>query len=63
MKVNQIFEDISFKIGPDDDYRKAYLYRIIKGFYKIFGYSKKYDFLNCIIKKKFSRHRVKKGIN
>jgi len=62
MKVNQIFEDISFKIGPDDDYRKAYLYRIIKGFYKIFGYSKKYDFLNCIIKKSSQDIELKKAL-
>ncbi len=60
MEVNQIFEDINFKIGPDSNYRKAYLYRIIKGFYKIFGNSKKYDFSNCLIKKKSEDIELKK---
>ena len=62
MNINKIFDEISFKIGPDEDYRKAYLFRLIKGFYKIFGYSKNYDFSNCIINQKYEDLELKKSL-
>ena len=35
--IDEIFDDISFKIGPEKNIRKEYLYRIIKRFYKLAG--------------------------
>ena len=38
--IDEIFDDISFKIGPEKNIRKEYLYRIIKRFYKLAGLEK-----------------------
>ena len=35
--VNEIFESIKFKIYPDEDYRKKYLFRSLKRVYSLFG--------------------------
>lgn len=38
--VNEIFESIKFKIYPDEDYRKKYLFRSLKRVYSLFGKEK-----------------------
>ena len=52
MKVNEIFENIDFKIKPNENYRKQYLFRFQKSIYKIFNKEKDFLFSNLIIKKK-----------
>ena len=49
MDINNIFEQLNFKVKPDDDYRKSYLFRIAKSFYKIYGKEREYIFDNCKI--------------
>ena len=51
MNIENIFDDISFKVSPKDDYRSSYRFRFIKSFYKIFKKEKNYVFDNCIINK------------
>ena len=51
MNIENIFDDISFKVSPKDDYRSSYKFRFIKSFYKIFKKEKNYVFDNCIINK------------
>ena len=40
MDLESIFNSISFNLKPNDDYRKAYLFRIKKGFYKLLDLEK-----------------------
>ena len=51
MNIENIFEDIRFKVSPNDDYRSSYKFRFIKSFYKILKKEKNYVFNNCIINK------------
>ncbi len=51
MNIENIFDDIKFKVRPKDDYRSSYRFRFIKSFYKIFKKEKNYVFDNCIINK------------
>ena len=51
MNIENIFDDIKFKVSPKDDYRSSYRFRFIKSFYKIFKKEKNYVFDNCIINK------------
>ena len=51
MNIENIFDDIRFKVSPSDDYRSSYKFRFIKSFYKIFKKEKNYVFDNCIINK------------
>ena len=51
MNIENIFDEISFKVSPKDDYRSSYKFRFIKSFYKIFKKEKNYVFDNCIIKR------------
>ena len=51
MNIENIFEDIRFKVRPNDDYRSSYKFRFIKSFYKILKKEKNYVFNNCIINK------------
>ena len=51
MNIENIFDDIRFKVSPKDDYRSSYKFRFIKSFYKIFKKEKNYVFNNCIINK------------
>ncbi len=44
--VNEIFESIKFKIYPDEDYRKKYLFRSLKRVYSLFGKEKLFLFNN-----------------
>ena len=40
--VNEILSKIEFKIGPNKNIRKEYLYRIKKNFYKLINLEKKF---------------------
>ena len=51
MNIENIFDDIRFKVRPSDDYRSSYKFRFIKSFYKIFKKEKNFVFDNCIINK------------
>ena len=35
MDIEKIFEDLSFKVNPSDDYRSSYKFRFVKSFYKL----------------------------
>ena len=50
MNIDNIFENIDFKIKPNQDYRKEYIFRAKKKFYKIFNQEKNFVFSNLIIK-------------
>ena len=50
MNIDNIFENIDFKIKPNQDYRKEYIFRAKKNFYKIFNQEKNFVFSNLIIK-------------
>ena len=52
MHINDIFENIDFKIKPNQDYRKEYIFRAKKLIYKIFNKEKNFIFSNLIIKNK-----------
>ncbi len=52
MNINNIFENIDFKIKPNQDYRKEYIFRAKKLIYKIFNKEKNFIFSNLIIKNK-----------
>ena len=51
MNIENIFDDIKFKVRPSDNYRSSYKFRFIKFFYKILKKEKNYVFDNCIINK------------
>ena len=50
MNIDNIFENIDFKIKPNQDYRKEYIFRVKKIIYKILNKEKNYVFSNLIIK-------------
>jgi len=52
MNINNIFENIDFKIKPNQNYRKEYIFRIKKIIYKILNKEKDFIFSNLIIKNK-----------
>ncbi len=51
MNIEKIFEDLRFKVNPNNNYRSSYKFRFIKSIYKLLGKQKDYLFDNCIIKK------------
>ena len=60
MHINDIFENIDFKIKPNQNYRKEYLFRFKKSIYKIFNREKNFIFSNLIIKKKENHDEILK---
>ena len=62
MDINNIFEQLNFKVKPDDDYRKSYLFRIAKSFYKIYGKEREYIFDNCKISKNYENLSLKNAL-
>lgn len=62
MDINKIFEQLNFKVKPEDDYRKSYLFRSTKSFYKIFGKEREYIFDNCKISKNYENLSLKKAL-
>jgi hypothetical protein len=52
MNIDKIFENIDFKVRPNQNYRKEYIFRIKKSIYKIFNKQKEFVFSNLIIKNK-----------
>jgi|TARA_B110000881_G_C18541303_1_gene498728 hypothetical protein len=52
MNIDNIFENIDFKIKPNQNYRKEYIFRIKKIIYKILNKEKDFIFSNLIIKNK-----------
>jgi len=52
MNIDDIFENIDFKIKPNQNYRKEYIFRIKKIIYKILNKEKNFIFSNLIIKNK-----------
>ena len=59
MEIEQIFNNIKFKLNPEEDYRKAYLFRLKKGLFKLINLDRKFLFDNCIIKKEFENIKLK----
>ena len=59
MEIEQIFNNIKFKLSPDEDYRKAYLFRLKKGLFKLINLERKFLFDNCIINKEFENIKLK----
>ena len=51
MDIENIFNQFTFRVSPNEDYRKQYLFRLEKFFYKIVGRDKEYVFNNCKISK------------
>ena len=51
MNIENIFDDIKFKVSPKDDYRSSYRFRFIKSIHKLLNKEKDYLFDNCVIKK------------
>ena len=62
MDINNIFEQLNFKVKPQDDYRKSYLFRIAKSFYKISGKEREYIFDNCKISKNYENLSLKNAL-
>lgn len=62
MDIEDIFNKINFNIKPNDDYRKAYLFRLKKGFYKLIKLDKKFTFDNCILDKDVENVNLKNAI-
>ena len=62
MDLESIFNSISFNLKPNDDYRKAYLFRIKKGFYKLLDLEKKFIFDNCVLDKDTENINLKKAL-
>ena len=60
MNIDKIFNNLKFKVGPKDNYRKAYLFRLKKSLYKIFNKEKEYIFNNCQISKNIENLNLKK---
>ena len=53
MEIDNIFDNIKFKLNPEEDYRKAYTFRFQKGLFKLLNLERKFLFDNCIINKKY----------
>ena len=62
MDISNIFEQLNFKVKPEDDYRKSYLFRVTKSFYKIYGKEREYIFDNCKISKNYENLSLKKAL-
>ena len=50
MNIDDIFENIDFKIKPNQNYRKEYIFRAKKLFYKIINQDRNFSFSNLVIK-------------
>ena len=62
MEIDNIFGDIKFKVNPNQDYRKSYNYRLIKGLLKLIKKDKEFDFSNCIINKEIEDKDLRKAL-
>ena len=62
MNIDKILKQINFKIKPDEDYRKAYLFRIKKGICKIINLDKRFTFNNCILEKDVENIKLKNAL-
>ena len=62
MDINNIFNQFNFEVGPKDNYRKAYSFRLYKFLYKVIGKEKEYIFNNCKISKNFENLSLKKAL-
>ena len=62
MEINNIFNEIKFKINPEDNYRKSYNYRFFKSIFKLINREKNFDFSNCIINKNNEDLELKKAL-
>ena len=62
MDINNIFNQFNFEVGPGDNYRKAYFFRLYKFLYKVIGKEKEYTFNNCKISKNFENLSLKKAL-
>jgi len=51
-KIEEIFNNIDFKIHPDQNYRKEYIFRLKKNILSLINKDKEFLFSNTIIKKK-----------
>ena len=51
-KIDQIFNNIDFKIGPKQNYRKEYIFKLKKNILSLIGKDKNFLFSNIIIKEK-----------
>ena len=51
-KINEIFNNIEFKIKPDQNYRKEYIFRLKKNILSLINKDKDFLFSNTLIKKK-----------
>ena len=59
MEIDNIFDNIKFKLNPEEDYRKAYKFRFQYGLFKLLNLERKFLFDNCIINKKFENKDLK----
>ena len=59
MEIENIFNNIKFKLNPEEDYRKAYLFRLKKGLFKLISLERKFLFNNCIINNEFENIKLK----
>tara|TARA_A100001015_G_scaffold319828_1_gene444050 strand:- start:328 stop:1065 length:738 start_codon:yes stop_codon:yes gene_type:complete len=62
MDIDKIFNQISFKVQPSDDYRKAYTFRLKKGLLKLINLDKNFIFKNCILEKHAENTNLKKAL-
>ena len=42
MEIDNIFDNIKFKLNPEEDYRKAYTFRFQKGLFKLLNLERKF---------------------
>ena len=42
MEIDNIFDNIKFKLNPKEDYRKAYTFRFQKGLFKLLNLERKF---------------------
>jgi len=50
--IDEIFNNIEFKIKPDQNYRKEYIFRLKKNILSLINKDKDFLFSNTLIKKK-----------
>ena len=62
MDIDSLFSRINFNIKPEDDYRKAYLFRLKKGICKLVNLDKKFIFNNCILDKSVENINLKNAL-
>ena len=62
MNIESIFNKIDFNIKPDDDYRRAYLFRLKKGLCKLINLDRKFTFSNCILDKEIENLNLKNAL-